>query len=78
MKTTTSDGGYKATSRAKLTRYLSRKIRESEWTDDLDAVAATWDPIARVEPARVADRELWSRAVERAEGWYPELTALEF
>jgi hypothetical protein len=23
-----------ATSRAKLTRYLSRKIRESEWTDD--------------------------------------------
>lgn len=45
---------------------------------DLDAVAATWDPIARVEPARVADRELWSRAVERAEGWYPELTALEF
>ncbi len=29
-----------ATSRAKLTRYLSRKIRESDWTDDVDPVAA--------------------------------------
>lgn len=29
-----------ATSRAKLMRYLSRKIRESDWTDDIDAMAA--------------------------------------
>src|SRR3546814_18092296 len=29
-----------ATSRAKLMRYLSRKIRESEWIDDSDAMAA--------------------------------------
>ena len=29
-----------ATSRAKLTRYLSRKIRESEWADDVDAMTA--------------------------------------
>ena len=29
-----------ATSRAKLTRYLSRKVRESEWIDDSDAMAA--------------------------------------
>lgn len=36
-----------ATSRAKLTRYLSRKIRESEWSDDLDAMTAC---------AAVADR----------------------
>ena len=28
-----------ATSRAKLTRYLSRKIRESEWVDDTDPMA---------------------------------------
>ncbi len=29
-----------ATSRAKLTRYLARKVRESEWTDESDAMAA--------------------------------------
>jgi regulatory protein len=29
-----------ATSRAKLTRYLSRKIRESEWVGDVDAMTA--------------------------------------
>jgi regulatory protein len=36
-----------ATSRAKLTRYLSRKVRESEWIDEIDAVTAC---------AAVADR----------------------
>lgn len=29
-----------ATSRAKLTRYLSRKVRESDWSDESDAMAA--------------------------------------
>lgn len=29
-----------ATSRAKLTRYLSRKIRESEWLEEVDAMTA--------------------------------------
>lgn len=29
-----------ATSRAKLTRYLARKVRESEWMDESDAMAA--------------------------------------
>ena len=29
-----------ATSRAKLTRYLARKVRESEWSDEGDAMAA--------------------------------------
>lgn len=29
-----------ATSRAKLTRYLAKKVRESEWADDGDAMAA--------------------------------------
>lgn len=29
-----------ATSRAKLTRYLARKVRESEWKDEIDAMAA--------------------------------------
>lgn len=38
-----------ATSRAKLTRYLSRKIRESEWSDALDPAAACEALVAKVE-----------------------------
>ena len=44
-----------ATSRAKLTRYLSRKIRESEWTDDLDAVAACEAVADRMERLQFLD-----------------------
>ena len=46
---------------------------------DLDDVAGTWSPRAVIEPsARPADRDRWRRATERAAGWYPELSALEF
>lgn len=38
-----------ATSRAKLARYLSRKIRESEWTDAGDAMAACETVVAKME-----------------------------
>lgn len=44
-----------ATSRAKLTRYLARKIRESEWTDDLDASAACEAVADRMERLQFLD-----------------------
>jgi regulatory protein len=44
-----------ATSRAKLTRYLSRKIRESEWTDDLDAASACETVADRMERLQFLD-----------------------
>lgn len=44
-----------ATSRAKLTRYLARKIRESEWTDDVDAMAACAAVADRMERLRFLD-----------------------
>jgi glycerol kinase len=46
------------------------------WADD-DALAATWAPERRVEPARRLDRDRWRDAVERAQGWIPELSALD-
>ncbi len=46
---------------------------------DFDDVAATWSPKAVVDPSgRPAERERWRRATERAAGWYPELSALQF
>lgn len=44
-----------ATSRAKLLRYLSRKIRESEWTDERDAMAACEAVADRMEALRFLD-----------------------
>ncbi|HWV59626.1 MAG TPA: RecX family transcriptional regulator, partial [Sphingopyxis sp.] len=44
-----------ATSRAKLTRYLSRKVRESEWIDDSDAMAACAAIADRMEHLRYLD-----------------------
>lgn len=44
-----------ATSRAKLTRYLSRKIRESEWTDELDPAAACEAAADRMERLQFLD-----------------------
>jgi glycerol kinase len=43
-----------------------------------DDIAATWKPRAVVEPARVLDREQWARAVDRAAGWFPDLSSLTF
>jgi glycerol kinase len=42
--------------------------------DDADRV---WSPSRVVEPGTRLDRELWARAVERAAGWIPELSALD-
>lgn len=44
-----------ATSRAKLTRYLSRKIRESDWTDEIDAMAACEAAADRMERLQFLD-----------------------
>jgi glycerol kinase len=43
-----------------------------------DEVADTWQPRTVVEPAGPLDRDRWKRAVERATGWFPELSALSF
>jgi glycerol kinase len=45
---------------------------------DFDDVAAAWRPSRVVEPARVLDRDRWRAAVGRAEGWLPDLSALDF
>jgi glycerol kinase len=47
------------------------------WADE-DEVAATWSPRSTVEPARTTDRRRWQEACERARGWIPELSALDF
>ena len=44
-----------ATSRAKLTRYLARKVRESEWIDDIDAMTACEAVADRMEQLRYLD-----------------------
>lgn len=38
----------------------------------------TWRPARVVEPGAPLDRVAWRRAVERAEAWIPELSALDF
>lgn len=47
------------------------------WSD-VEECAATWSPGAVVAPARRTDRAKWLDARDRARGWIPELTALEF
>ena len=43
-----------------------------------DEIAATWSPKVTVEPKRKSDRDRWKAAVERAQSWVPELSALDF
>jgi glycerol kinase len=43
-----------------------------------DDIAAGWRPARVVEPSRPLDRERWARAVERAAGWFGDLSALDF
>jgi glycerol kinase len=47
------------------------------WRDFGD-VEASWKPAVVYEPQASSDRERWSRAVSRATGWIPELSALDF
>jgi glycerol kinase len=44
----------------------------------LDDIADAWRPRVTVEPTAQLDREQWARAVERAKGWIPDLSALDF
>jgi glycerol kinase len=43
-----------------------------------DDIAAAWQPQVVVEPTERLDRKQWSGAVERARGWIPDLSALDF
>ena len=43
--------------------------------DDADDI---WRPARVVAPGTALDRKAWARAVERAAGWIPELSALDF
>ena len=43
--------------------------------DDADDI---WRPARVVPPGTALDRKAWTRAVERAAGWIPELSALDF
>ena len=44
----------------------------------LDDIARVWRPAGVVEPGQLLDRARWTTAVERAAGWIPELSALDF
>jgi glycerol kinase len=44
----------------------------------LDEAVGTWRPARTVEPGDPTDRDRWHEAVERAAGWVPELSALDF
>jgi glycerol kinase len=45
----------------------------------LDEIAGMWSPRVVVEPSgRDPGRDRWRTAVERAGGWYPELSAVQF
>jgi glycerol kinase len=43
-----------------------------------DDIAALWKPSRVVEPAAPLDRARWAEAVNRAQAWIPELSALDF
>jgi glycerol kinase len=47
---------------------------------DIDDAAALWRPRLVAEPAadRSGDRARWADAIDRAAGWIPELSALDF
>ncbi len=43
-----------------------------------DDIAAAWHPHVVVDPIGRLDRQQWARAVDRARGWIPDLSALDF
>ncbi len=47
------------------------------WADE-DEVAATWKAGAVVDPVRRPQRDRWRDACDRARGWVPELSAIDF
>jgi glycerol kinase len=44
---------------------------------NVDALATTWTPKARVEPNAELNREQWREAVNRARNWIPELSGID-
>ena len=52
-------------------------IATGVWADEHE-VASVFSPEVVVEPIGSFDRERWSDAVERARGWYPDLSGLDF
>ena len=44
----------------------------------LDEIAGSWRPAKVVDPGEPLDRTRWAMAVERASGWIPELSSLDF
>jgi glycerol kinase len=44
----------------------------------LGDIAHAWRPAQTVEPDQPLDRARWAEAIERAAGWIPELSALDF
>ena len=44
----------------------------------LEEAASTWRPATVVEPGAPTDRDRWREAVDRAAGWIPDLSALQF
>lgn len=51
---------------------------EIGWWSDWEQIAATWRPARRYEPGAPTDRDRWRNAVDRAAGWHPDLSALDF
>jgi glycerol kinase len=47
------------------------------WSD-VDDLAAAWRPSTTIDPGPPLDRARWAEAVERARGWIPSLSALDF
>jgi glycerol kinase len=47
------------------------------WADE-EEIAEAWSPARVVEPGRRPDRDRWRAARDRAAGWVPELSALDF
>jgi glycerol kinase len=43
-----------------------------------DDIAAAWKPNGVIEPTAQLDRKQWAGAIERARGWIPDLSALDF
>ncbi|HEY8527096.1 MAG TPA: FGGY-family carbohydrate kinase [Acidimicrobiales bacterium] len=43
-----------------------------------DDLVAAWVPSRVVEPQRELDRERWAQALDRAAGWFPDLSAISF
>jgi glycerol kinase len=52
-------------------------LHTGTWKDWND-IAAAWAPASEVEPGQPLDRAKWHQAVERAKGWFSELSDLDF